>query len=1180
MRSNRGFTLIEVMIAISILAVIIVVSLSSLVTVQKQTIDNTDKSFAVQKAISLLSELRGVVESTAGASASLLDGYDDGVGTSPMLSINPAAVNPDDTVSGNYQFNGVWAFQRRVTVRRFQSLDARDVRVVTVRVFRASPASNTETLLADVTSVIRTVGDIYPPTQVYDLYVLAIENIPGWWVYMANLKPFIENSLSDLQARNPGLSFRLHWITKSGYGRDPEYKPYVNDTVDSNQPIPSVYYYPGTMPGGSAVGQYYVPSLMTGLCAVDGATRNGYDAAANPNPFSYADMWNNCMRLRDEEALFNARVASGQESADQPTFRLLLERMSRDPAAYRNVIFMNLHGELLPMPSIRNYSDAAKDPVTYPQWRAVAHPENLRNPVASALRYRLYAYLDDFANSTDNLMEKGGAEVPITFRIRDAILTPADVTVTALEGGFDQDGVAGTDNYVATTPALTLPTNNRQYWTMISYVDGFGVRWTEFRFFNTPLRTPPIANTATAPDTVRAGLPNGTALPDATATKNWRLYNRDYIPCATEAANNFSVNLATSGDRPKNTARWIVGISQAALDREFADEDPILAGYQRVVVSETRIGTDMTTGTAWPVRNAPMNLSRTYCWRTNTVADVPFTERYQFTGDPRHCPYADLKDTPNPVGAVTSFTNGYNWYFDNFQKTDTAAANNQLGAGKWEGWNASRMKNGVVAGNQSFDGWSPTTATAGDKYEFDVPRQFQLLRTALVECGAVWTTLTGFSYYYLGIGGEIGYDSANGFPSSIPVNRRPTDGGAGSRFEDSITTAMTGGVKYVREYVAGSNYWWGACWLGELYPDTAAAQWVAKGNLDTPAALGNAANKFVRVRRQDVPAASKWLPLGADWTTNAWVRRTNTRGCTSFFNVGSPAVPTAASTSLFRHNFNSGQDGSIAAPGGSELGNNYNFSLPTTTKISRPFKTNFAPAWGQPDEFAQNNYPHLTASVALRFYGHQADGTYEGCSIVHLNDSSIPGNPKRAYIVISGLDTTTESGTAFIAKMSTLTLIHAFLDGGRPALAAPRITELPRLTVDSPTNVTELLNPATIPVQWNVGWRRWDNLPYTGDASYGAFAGLETDLRYARLYSRDNGSTWQHMGTDAAATPGKVPLADTAADGGAGGETFVWDVSDTTAFPEGSYIIRVECYRASNPTNHYSTHQQKVFIDR
>ena len=49
-------------------------------------------------------------------------------------------------------------------------------------------------------------------------------------------------------------------------------------------------------------------------------------------------------------------------------------------------------------------------------------------------------------------------------------------------------------------------------------------------------------------------------------------------------------------------------------------------------------------------------------------------------------------------------------------------------------------------------------------------------------------------------------------------------------------------------------------------------------------------------------------------------------------------------------------------------------------------------------------------------------------------------------------------------------------------------------------------------------------------------------------------------------------------DGGAGDETFRWN-TPTATFPEGSYQLRVECYRAGQAL-HYSQHQAKIYIAR
>ena len=115
------------------------------------------------------------------------------------------------------------------------------------------------------------------------------------------------------------------------------------------------------------------------------------------------------MRWPDEDAKFQARVAAGQDDDSTPTWRLLLDRMIADPTKYHNTILINLHGELLPMPPVRNYSDASKDPVNKPGWRAVAHPELLRprrtpgnDALSDAPRWRVYAYKTEFTN-TENL---------------------------------------------------------------------------------------------------------------------------------------------------------------------------------------------------------------------------------------------------------------------------------------------------------------------------------------------------------------------------------------------------------------------------------------------------------------------------------------------------------------------------------------------------------------------------------------------------------------------------------------------------------------------------------------------------------------------------------------------------------------------------------------------------------
>ncbi|MFV1959519.1 MAG: hypothetical protein ACC662_08930, partial [Planctomycetota bacterium] len=442
-----------------------------------------------------------------------------------------AYLPPDHPLSGNIRDQSIWRWYRRITVRRFPGVDTRDLRICTVRVFRMRAGDTMPgEQMAEVSSVIRTVGDAYPTTQVYDVYLLALENVPGWWVYMDAIQPFVEATLTDLESRNPGLEFRTHWITKEGFGRDDEYAPYTNETRDSRADIPFTYVYPGRMPDGESAQRYYVAERMQGRVNIDGvpvpnlvndyspsepftdtngngrrdtgepytdSNGNGSWDVGNPVPYALADMQNHCMRWPDAQARFEARVKAGLETDDVPTWRLLLDRMIAEPDRYHNAILINLHGELLPMPPARNYSDAAKLPTRKPGWRVVTHPELLRparvagdDANSDAPRFRVYAYKTEFQN-TESLMtqaepfldtnhngkfDTGEAyedwngsgewddEAPMSIVIREGDFAQApnapsnpSIVVKRLPGGIDGNGDGTADDYVDWNDAPRYP---------------------------------------------------------------------------------------------------------------------------------------------------------------------------------------------------------------------------------------------------------------------------------------------------------------------------------------------------------------------------------------------------------------------------------------------------------------------------------------------------------------------------------------------------------------------------------------------------------------------------------------------------------------------------------------------------------------------------------------------------
>lgn len=1102
-RSQAGTTLIETTWSLLICVVILLTAVTFIASSFQGTRHNRDKAFGVQKAIAILEELKGLVERKSGGNINLLDGYDDGATQNPVLTTQAGITDPGHATSGNVVTSGSWRYERQVSVSKIPSLQTNDIRLVNVKVF-ANESDGEKVLLAEVAGVIRTIADQYPPTQVYDVYCIAAAQVPGWWVYMANLVPFVQNAIQDLQARNPGLEFRTHWIRALSYGRDQEYVPYINNAVASTSDIDWVYFYPGQMPSGSAVNYYYVPTLFKGRISIDGTVANDYDASVNRVPYAIADHFNNSMRYADELALWQRRVAAGLES--EPTFRLLLDDMYLNPDRYENAIVINLHGELLPFPPTRNVSDAAKDPEDNPNVRVVTHPERLRYDNADNVRLRVYSYLADPAAAG------GPAQLaePIAVVVR-GVSAASTAQVQSIEGGLDLNPIDGVDDTYQLESGDTASSYTGDMYFTAADVTIDGTPSTLFRLYNSPLKSPCIG----------AGCSGGGL------TSGKRLYGTEYIPTPLpvgSGVDTFARNLTDTGDRTKNTARWVITIPAA----QFTDN--------AVWTIETRIGDDLTTGSMWPVKNEPHNLSRTYTWRgtslwawgdATTPGHVPLTERFQMIGDPRHSPYTDVKSSfdvnNNPVGG------GYNRYFDNLQN----AAQDATTSDWWPGF--------TTAGQQVRDGWAGKA-----RLEIDGNRLFQVTRSALLKTNAIWTTMTGFSYFYVGIGNEIGYDADNGFSSSIPVSTKPFTGVSGSMYEQSITDS----VRMVKENVA-TNYWWGRYWLGELWPDGEYATWAANGNLRT----GSGAGRFVRAARQNITES---LPAGTTFFSAQ--RRSGETGSTALFSVGT-------STSTFHHDYRNSQTGTLQ-PDGQEIADNYHFAIPSTADISRPFNTNRNNTSYNPSDFLGALYYEgtLSASSVATFFNH-SDTSLQGSQLLKLRGTYGDDN---AYIVVNGLDRTVANGSAFIGRWSFLTLIQSFLAAGLANDHA--VAQLPRVVITQPNDLTDLTDPTTIDVQWTSEWKRWDGQKYTRNYA-NDFADGGT-LSYVVMYSSDSGQTWRYADDRTPAQPGVRPPSGHMTNS----TSFSWDVP-TADFPSGSYIVMVEAYR-DDRVLHYSNHKQKFFLKR
>jgi type II secretory pathway pseudopilin PulG len=176
----------------------------------------------------------------------------------------------------------------------------------------------------------------------------------------------------------------------NGFGKPEYYVPSLmkcHMQSDVNSPTTAISYING-----------YQAFFTSELLALDPAAVSTAWNQYNPYPYAPADYLNNPMRYPDMKKLYELRNYEAKRAwyhknidrnpeknpglneisrEDNPDFAnvedyftrlgtgeempwaLLLDELSMNPEKFRNSIFLNLHGELLPMPTVRNYSDAA-----------------------------------------------------------------------------------------------------------------------------------------------------------------------------------------------------------------------------------------------------------------------------------------------------------------------------------------------------------------------------------------------------------------------------------------------------------------------------------------------------------------------------------------------------------------------------------------------------------------------------------------------------------------------------------------------------------------------------------------------------------------------------------------------------------------------------------------------------
>lgn len=772
------------------------------------------------------------------------------------------------------------------------------------------------------------------------------------------------------------------------------------------------------------------------------------------------------------------------------------------------------------------------------------------------------------------------------------------LTYTALNSWIDQ-------SYTEYTGASIAVTGGAKYNIVVDFYERTGdaqiqLKWSndnalagtpvvvpQNRLYNTgpcnPTNTSTPSTPVPTPTNTPTPVPVWMGIPPAE-----RLYGLEYIPFPNVSSSStfndlsYPSGTAAGNDVGKNTARYRVVIQNAPFS-------PLQV--------ETRIGpygvtcttgywniNDYAADTELTLPDRPQNLSTTYAWLvdpTDPTTQVPITERYDVMGDPRYVPYADMLSLP----AGQPFANNYNWFFKNMGDSTKADYQAEYAPFLTEAdWN---LYNG-----------GPNS---------DVPRQMMLWREGIAKSFSIYTSMTGFSNYYIGIGGEIGGDSANKLPSSVVAFDGPWS--SGSVTTNSGHNEITGSTTLVRMTGTASATagWISKPWIGELWPDVAyASDWASPAGLGvtytTNATWGNLKNPsyssggFYRTAWDSADVASL--------QTFDNVRHiTADPGCATFMNGN-------GSSGNFGHSYNDGyvatwlNDAQVTA-------RDYNVSIPGTFAVARPFGLNRS---NTPPE--SGRAPYSTNRFTLDMYTASTQtatntGFYEWGGLADQRSSAaVRGrwNGNIGWYIVNGLAPSTDSGINFVARFALLSCVRTFQEAGAPDAGegvfngktakttlntAGRIQPIPSVKITDPKVNQDLSGYPSVAISWNKRYVRWDMARYTENYpcidDYDSAGGcapanptakgnpnLEwhsltgTALVFNLKYSLDNGNNWKSCLTDAPASPGiYMDTVDSIPGSASNTYSYTWDVS---AIAPGTKLLRVECYRANVP-QHYAYHE-------
>lgn len=1133
---RSGISLIEVLVAMVVVAVVSLGFVSFQGAMVKANQNEKDRTFAMQKAIQMMEELKAKVAADA---ATVLDDYNNGDTGYSFYLTTESVSSPGDPLSDNI---GVpvasYRYVRQIEVKPLPR--DKGARQVSIRVYRSNSKSSAARAtvngsplpaLATLTNIFKTPPVIVEPSQLYNIYTLRMDGIiPGKWTNSSYSNPgwfggFENTAISYLKGANPGLEIAKTDIHLPAYGRDPWYSPIYNtssyyhfkDGIGfgiwdvARVPLEKVYF----LLGSAALERSWETfahgpfrKTVTGPGAVSEGngtyTPNYY--GGNPLTLDFrhrdsrpiADQFNHALRYEEEKEKIEA---ASPNHGSPMTLRYLLDQMLEKKR--RNVIISNTHGEVFPMIPMRNYSDPAKVPyepnttTVLSNWgtvaadstaaqdgsraRLVTHPKQLEYGQGDTVEFRVFPYL------TENI------EVPPPAGYRKGMVVLREVANNLHDiytGSGPEHDIQISVMYFE--KEKRGPVFGNYYWEQRYKV---GVAWPSTAAGYDPKAAAFLKSVTHKTNTLDGYKVGDIAIEfdDIPYThedyknewslvsshyglkKNTNLYGMHYFP--DPALDLLHQDWSGSNDKePRNTARFFI---------RFKLKQP------QAVEALTTLGTEPNLN-----KHLVPNRSRTWAY---VGLPAPESERYQLLGDPRHNPYQDVRNDRR-----------YNRYWADL-------TSDAYQSGSLNSWNSFPS---------TANGWGG--GKTDGKHDADVPAYFALWRKALINSNSMLCQPTGNAFRIVALGAEYGGETWQG---SVQHSERPMKDGkykleTFDEWKDPTVPTTKANKK---------DEWYAIPWLGEIWPTSRWADWRDTGNLP--------ASDF---RRNKVEEVEGYKEMKVDWDRSRYVDNWGSQG----FFYADTDFTYKDEWSKADMTANSGKwlDAGLNAKLNPDLDVRFGFLLDDSSNSDRP-----------PSEYGMTRYDLEPGLLKNEPEYYKMGNGRVGLMPFILRD----GTDKVGYFLFNSPRTAYSGNNDPYSMMRIYfgAIIQSYMDMASYQFSGPGVKDAsvrlklpPRLKIVQPED-DALVESGSVMIEWAPEWKRWDGQNYSQHwTNY--TSGHSPDVVYNLKYSADQGKSWRYVNGGGTAYVGASARFNDSKK--LFGTTHTWDMS---SLKNGQYQVRIEAYR-------------------